>query len=212
VYCARRLQEAVILPVGWSANSSLSLVGCRHFPETCLFRRASWILCSMHFFSIGVMIELWNIAPNTTNVGLHTSALFFHYEEYRVFFTCKKKRKNLSLCLTNWTLHHEDVWDYYYYYYYYYYYGSTALCWALAAFSVSRFYTQSVGLLKRGISPLQGLYLNTEQHKHRINAHNTDIHALSGIRNHDPRVRASEDSSCLRPRVTMIGRRMGCLN
>jgi hypothetical protein len=32
---------------------------------------------------------------------------------------------------------------------------------------------------------------------HRINAH-TDIHALSGIRTHDPSVRASEDSSCLR--------------
>jgi hypothetical protein len=37
------------------------------------------------------------------------------------------------------------------------------------------------------------------QHKHRINAH-TDIHALSGIRTRNPRVRASEDSSCLRPR------------
>jgi hypothetical protein len=34
---------------------------------------------------------------------------------------------------------------------------------------------------------------------HRINAY-TDIHALSGIRIHDPTVRASEDSSCLRPR------------
>jgi hypothetical protein len=34
---------------------------------------------------------------------------------------------------------------------------------------------------------------------HRINAH-TDIHALSGILTHDPSVRASEDSSCLRPR------------
>jgi hypothetical protein len=32
---------------------------------------------------------------------------------------------------------------------------------------------------------LQGLYLHTEQHKHKINAHNTDIHALSGIRTHD---------------------------
>jgi hypothetical protein len=31
-----------------------------------------------------------------------------------------------------------------------YYYGSTALCWALAAFSVSLSYTQSVGLLGRG--------------------------------------------------------------
>jgi hypothetical protein len=85
------------------------------------------------------------------------------------------------------------------YYYYYYYYGSTALCWALAAFSVSWSYTQSAGLLGRGISQSQGLYLQTEQHKNRINAHNTDIHALSGIRTHDPSVRASEDISCLRP-------------
>jgi hypothetical protein len=29
---------------------------------------------------------------------------------------------------------------------------------------------------------------------------NTYIHALNGIRTHDPSVRASEDSSCLRPR------------
>jgi hypothetical protein len=28
----------------------------------------------------------------------------------------------------------------------------------------------------------------------------TNMHALSGIRNHDPSVRASEDSSCFRPR------------
>jgi hypothetical protein len=34
----------------------------------------------------------------------------------------------------------------------------------------------------------------------------TDIHALSGIRTHDPSVRASEDSSCLRPRGTVIGK------
>jgi hypothetical protein len=50
-------------------------------------------------------------------------------------------------------------------------YGSTALCWALAAFSVSWSFTQSVGLLERGISPSQGHYLHTEQHKHRRNAH-----------------------------------------
>jgi hypothetical protein len=31
--------------------------------------------------------------------------------------------------------------------------------------------TQSVGLLGRGISPSQGRYLHTEQHKHRINSH-----------------------------------------
>jgi hypothetical protein len=34
-------------------------------------------------------------------------------------------------------------------------------------------------------------------HKHRINA---NIHALSGIRTHDPKIRADEDISCLRPR------------
>jgi hypothetical protein len=33
-----------------------------------------------------------------------------------------------------------------------------------------------------------------------INAHNTDIHALSRIRTHDLSVRVSKDSSCLRPR------------
>jgi hypothetical protein len=32
------------------------------------------------------------------------------------------------------------------------------------------------------------------------NTERTNIHALSGIRTHDPRVRASEDSLCLRPR------------
>jgi hypothetical protein len=69
--------------------------------------------------------------------------------------------------------------------------------WSLFQFLES--YIQSIALLGRGIRPSQGLYLHTE-HKHRINAHNTDIHALSGIRTHDPSVRASEDSSCLRPR------------
>jgi hypothetical protein len=48
--------------------------------------------------------------------------------------------------------------------------SSTAL-WTLVAFSVSSSYTQSVGLLGRGISPSQGLYLYREQRKHRINAH-----------------------------------------
>jgi hypothetical protein len=32
-------------------------------------------------------------------------------------------------------------------------------------------YTQSVGLLGRGINPSQGRYLHTEQHKQRIHAH-----------------------------------------
>jgi hypothetical protein len=61
------------------------------------------------------------------------------------------------------------------------------------------FSTQTVGLLGRALSPSQGRYLHTGQHKHRINAQ-TDIHALSGIRTHDPSFRASEDSSCLRMR------------
>jgi hypothetical protein len=39
----------------------------------------------------------------------------------------------------------------------------------------------------------------TGQHKHRINAH-TNTHASSGIWTLDPSVRASEDSSILRPR------------
>jgi hypothetical protein len=82
----------------------------------------------------------------------------------------------------------------------YYYYDSTDLRWGLAAFSVSWPYTQSVGLLGRGISLSQGLYLHTIQHKHRINAHNTDTHSLSGIRTHDPSVQANEDCPCLRPR------------
>jgi hypothetical protein len=48
---------------------------------------------------------------------------------------------------------------------------STVLCWALAAFSVSWSFAQSVGLLGRGISQSQGRYLHTGQHKRRINAH-----------------------------------------
>jgi hypothetical protein len=66
-------------------------------------------------------------------------------------------------------------------------------------FSFVIIFTQTVGLLGRGISPSQGLYLHTGQHKHRINTHK-NIHVLSGIRTHYSRVWAGEDSSCLRPR------------
>jgi hypothetical protein len=62
-------------------------------------------------------------------------------------------------------------------------------------FSSIFFFRHPVGLLGRVISPSQGRYLNTGQHKHRINAH-TDILALSRIRIHDPRFRARQDSSC----------------
>jgi hypothetical protein len=48
---------------------------------------------------------------------------------------------------------------------------STALCWALTAFSVSWFYTQSVGLFGRGIRPSQGRFLHTGQPRRIINVH-----------------------------------------
>jgi hypothetical protein len=69
-------------------------------------------------------------------------------------------------------------------------------------------FSQSVGLLGRVISPSQGRYLHTGQHNHRIKAH-TDIHALSWIRTHDPSVRASENSSCFRPRCLCVRRILG---
>jgi hypothetical protein len=61
-------------------------------------------------------------------------------------------------------------------------------------------FSQTVGLLGRVSNPSQGRYLNTGQQKHRKNAHTPNIRALSGIRTHDPSVRASEDSSCFSPR------------
>jgi hypothetical protein len=76
---------------------------------------------------------------------------------------------------------------------------TTALCWTSPLFYFLNLFTQTVGLLGRGISSSQGRYLHTGQHKRRINEQ-TDIHSLSGIRIHDPSVRASEDSSCLRRR------------
>jgi hypothetical protein len=64
-------------------------------------------------------------------------------------------------------------------------------------FSGSRSYTPSAVLLGREISPLQRLYLYIEQQKLRINTHNTGIHALSGIRTHDPSFRAVKNSHVL---------------
>jgi hypothetical protein len=59
---------------------------------------------------------------------------------------------------------------------------------------------QTVGLLGRVISSLQGLYLNTGQHEHRINTytHTQNIHVFCGIRTNDPGFRESEDSTCLK--------------
>jgi hypothetical protein len=41
--------------------------------------------------------------------------------------------------------------------------------------------------------------LPTQDNRNRINAY-TDIHPFNGIQTHDPSVRESEGSSCLRPR------------
>jgi hypothetical protein len=41
----------------------------------------------------------------------------------------------------------------------------------LTAFQFLDLFTQSVSLLRLEISPSQGRYLHTGQHKHRINAH-----------------------------------------
>jgi hypothetical protein len=61
-------------------------------------------------------------------------------------------------------------------------YCSTVLLLELGYFFSFLILYQTVRLLGRGISPSRGLYLYTEQHKYRMNARNTDIHALGGIR------------------------------
>jgi hypothetical protein len=67
--------------------------------------------------------------------------------------------------------------------------------WILATLSVSSSYTQSVGLLERGVSPSQGRYLySTTQTQN-----NADIRAWSGIRTQDPSVGPGENILCLRP-------------
>jgi hypothetical protein len=60
------------------------------------------------------------------------------------------------------------------------------------------FFTQTVGLHGRVISPSQGRYLHTELQRQNKRAQTSM--PLSGIRTHDPSVRTSADSSCLRPR------------
>jgi hypothetical protein len=63
---------------------------------------------------------------------------------------------------------------------------------------------QTVGLFGRVISSSQCLNVHTGQHKH---IHIPNIHALCGIRTHDPGFRASEDSTRLR-RLGYRDRRM----
>jgi hypothetical protein len=74
---------------------------------------------------------------------------------------------------------------------------SMALCWTSANYPVSWSFTQSLGLLGRGIGPSQGRYLHTGQHQHSINS---DIRAASGILNHGPSVWADLDRA-----ATVIG-------
>jgi hypothetical protein len=54
-----------------------------------------------------------------------------------------------------------------------------------------------MGLLEWGISPSQGRYLHTGQHKHRINAHRHPCLEWDSNPRH-PSVRTVEDSSCPR--------------
>jgi hypothetical protein len=68
------------------------------------------------------------------------------------------------------------------------------------SFSLVIHLTQAVGLLGAAISPSQDQYLHTRQHQHNKRIHTPNIHDLCGIRIQDPSGRASEDSSCLRPR------------
>jgi hypothetical protein len=58
-------------------------------------------------------------------------------------------------------------------------------------------FSQTVGLLGRVISPSQGRYLNTGQQAQNERMHTPNIHALCGIRTHDPSVRASEEFMAL---------------
>jgi hypothetical protein len=80
-----------------------------------------------------------------------------------------------------------------------------SLCTSLRLYSPCRpcplfqflIYKQSVGLLGRGVSLSQGRFLHTE-HKHRINAYRHP--GLEWNSTHNPSVRASKDSSCLKVR------------
>jgi hypothetical protein len=60
-------------------------------------------------------------------------------------------------------------------------------------------FSKMIGLLGRVISHSQGRYLNRTTQTQNKGIHTPNIHALSGIRTHDPSVRASGDSSCLNP-------------
>jgi hypothetical protein len=89
---------------------------------------------------------------------------------------------------------------------YIFFFGATASIWAMAYLHETLRFTsvffldvrQSVGFLGRVISSSQGLclYTNTEKCTY---TQTLNIHALSGIRTHNPGYRANEGSTCLRP-------------
>jgi hypothetical protein len=65
-------------------------------------------------------------------------------------------------------------------------------------------HTQSIELIGGGLSPSQGRYLHTEQHKHRTNAQRHPC--LEWDSNHDPSVRAwTETVHALDRAATGIG-------
>jgi hypothetical protein len=86
--------------------------------------------------------------------------------------------------------------------------GSTALLLGpglLFSFIIFFFFTQTVGLLGRVITPSQGLYLHTGQHKHRINAHTQTSMRRVGF---EPMIPASERAKTVRAldrSATVIG-------
>jgi hypothetical protein len=67
--------------------------------------------------------------------------------------------------------------------------------WSIGMISQFLDHSQTVGLLGRVISSSHGLCLNTET---RTPTHTSNIQVLSGSGTHDPVLRASEDSACLR--------------
>jgi hypothetical protein len=74
--------------------------------------------------------------------------------------------------------------------------GSTALV-DLGRFFSLLIYTQSIGLLGRGISPSQGRYLHTEQHKNRVNPHRHSCFDWDS--NPQSQCSRKRRRSCLRP-------------
>jgi hypothetical protein len=77
--------------------------------------------------------------------------------------------------------------------------GACSNFWSIGLISQFLDNSQTVGLFGRVISSSQGLYLNTGQHKHRKTHTHTKHPCPEWIRTHDPGLRASEDSTYLRP-------------